>query len=121
DRAEPELRHGPIEPRGAVNTVTVHEGEGGHLEPRRRLGERLRLLRRLEKRERRLRVQLYKHGSAHGHPSSRRAGPAGSAARLPPPASPAGPPAPPPAGRSPGRRPPPCYGAAMPPLSRTSR
>ena len=58
DRAEPELRHGPIEPRGAVNTVTVHEGEGGHLEPRRRLGERLRLLRRLEKRERRLRVQL---------------------------------------------------------------
>ena len=93
DRAEPELRHGPIEPRGAVDAVTVHEGEGGHLEPRRRLGERLRLLRRLEERKRRLRVQLYKHGSAHGHPSPRLAGPAGPAARLPHPASPAGPPA----------------------------
>ena len=50
--------------RAAEGMEVIHEGDGGHVEACRLADQRLRLLRALEKREGRLRVQLDEHGSS---------------------------------------------------------
>src|SRR5205814_4397231 len=55
---------GAMEARRAVDAVTVDERQRRHVTPRGLGHQRLRLIRALEKRERRLRVQLHKHHSA---------------------------------------------------------
>ena len=51
----------PVKSSGTVDAVTIDERQRRHPEPRRLAHERLRLLRPLQKRERRLRVQLDEH------------------------------------------------------------
>jgi len=58
---DPRVLRGPMQARGAVHAVAIDQRQRRHALARRRLHQRLRLLGALEKRERRLRVQLSEH------------------------------------------------------------
>src|SRR2546426_8544505 len=64
ERADARVDRGAMEARRAVDAVAVHERQRRHATPRRLRHQRLRLIRALEKRERRLRMQLDEHHAA---------------------------------------------------------